>query len=107
MSTTEVPDAALDGIDTDRVIHRVASELHDIAAEIDRVSETSRLSVDLLEASRAIQSALVSLSNWSAPGHDPIPEVLSDTGSLTLQDAWIAARLADPLDARRSTWPDV
>ncbi|HEV3264488.1 MAG TPA: hypothetical protein VG014_03130 [Acidimicrobiales bacterium] len=102
MSTIEVPDVALGGIDTDGVMHRVTGGLHDIAAEIDRMSEASLPNMDLLEASRAIQSALVSLSNWNGSDNDRIPVVLPDTGPLTLSEAWIAARLADPLDARRT-----
>ena len=107
MSTTEVPDLALDNVDTSRIMDRVTAELHDIAAAFDRASEASHPNMELLEASRAIQSALVSLSNWSGSHDDGAPVTNPAAGPLTLQEAWIAARLADPSDDRRSTWPDV
>jgi hypothetical protein len=39
MSTTEVPDLALDNVDTSRTMYRVTAELNEIATAVDRVSE--------------------------------------------------------------------
>jgi hypothetical protein len=46
-------------------MNQVRVELRKIAAVVDRVSEASRPTMELLEARRAIQNALVSLSNGS------------------------------------------
>ncbi len=111
MSTTELPDLALgdaDNVDTGGIMSRVTAELHEIAAAFDRASEASHPTMELLEASRAIQSALVSLGNWRGSQDDGLfPVATTDADPLTLQQAWRAARPADPLDARRSSWPDV
>jgi hypothetical protein len=47
------------------VLYEVIVELRNIAAAVDRVSEMSRSTPDVLAASRAIHSALVLLSEWS------------------------------------------
>lgn len=106
MSTIEVPDVALGTIATSREMRRVTAELYEVAAAVDRVSEVSHPSMELLEASRAIRSALVSLSNSSGFRDAGIPVPMSAAGGITLQDAWIAARPAEPSDAGRSSWLD-
>jgi hypothetical protein len=106
MSTTEASELALGNLDPSRVMSWVTAELNEIAAAVDRAMQQSRPTMELLEASRAIRNALVSLSNWSGSRDDGIRAANPDAGTLTLQEAWAAARLADPLDARRSTGLD-
>ena len=106
MSTTEAPSLGLSRIDTSRVMHQVTAELSEIASAVDRVSESSHPTMELLEASRAIQSALVSLSHWNGSHNDEVPVANADAATLTLSEAWIAARLHDPWDIPRSTWVD-
>ncbi|HEY1988214.1 MAG TPA: hypothetical protein VGG43_02010 [Acidimicrobiales bacterium] len=103
MSTTEAPEVISGDADTSRVMHRVTAELGEIAAVVDRVSEVSPPTVELLEARRAIQSALVSLGNWNG-SHEAREQVSgAGTAMLTLSDAWIAFRPHDPWDRVRST----
>jgi hypothetical protein len=47
-------------VDTNRVVCQVKAQLISIASTVDRVSEPSAPTVELLEASRAIQTAPVS-----------------------------------------------
>lgn len=74
MSDVETAKAVLVGADTNGAMNQVRAELWTIAAAVDRVSDISHPTMELLEASRAIQSALVSLGNWSgaAGGEAPV-----------------------------------
>jgi hypothetical protein len=103
VSTTEAPEVMAGNGDTRRVMHRVTAALNDIAAVVDRVSELSHPTMELLEARRAIQSALVSLSNWNGSDDERVPVRGAATAMLTLSDAWIAFRPHDPWDRVRST----
>ncbi|HWE69779.1 MAG TPA: hypothetical protein VG205_05425, partial [Acidimicrobiales bacterium] len=69
MNDVETAKAALVGADANGAMTQVRAELRKIAAAVDRVSDISHPTMELLEASRAIQSALVSLGNWNgSPG---------------------------------------
>jgi hypothetical protein len=103
MSTTEALDVTTGNVDISPIMDRVTAELNDIAAAVDRVSEVSHPTVELLEASRAIQSALVSLSNWNGSHEERVQESGAGTAMLTLSDAWIAFRPHDPWDRVGST----
>jgi hypothetical protein len=103
----EIPGVESGNMEASRVMHRVTEELSEIAVAVDRVSEASHPTMELLEASRAIQSALVSLNNWRELHGTWIPAMKFSAGSSTLKEAWIAARFADPLDGPRSIWMDV
>jgi hypothetical protein len=52
---------------SESVMAQVTSELRSIAAVIEVVTKTSTPSFDLLEISRAIQTALVLLNDWRDP----------------------------------------
>jgi hypothetical protein len=65
MNDIETAKAVLERADTNRAMNQVRAELRKIAAAVDRFSDISHPTVELLEASQAIQSALVSLGNWS------------------------------------------
>jgi hypothetical protein len=51
-------------------LDQVTAELSNIAAAVDRVSEASDLTAELLEASRAIHKAVVLLNDWSGSSED-------------------------------------
>lgn len=107
MSTTEVPDVEMGDIDTSLVMHRLAAELNEIAAEIGRLSAIASPTMEFLEASRAIQSALVSLSNWDESHDEKAPKSGADSAMPTLSDAWIAFGPHEPWDRVRPTPLDV
>ncbi|HEX3839190.1 MAG TPA: hypothetical protein VHU85_00215 [Acidimicrobiales bacterium] len=65
MNDVEAAKAVVVGAETNGAMNQVRAELREIAAAVDRVSDLSHPTMELLEASRAIQSALVSLGNWS------------------------------------------
>jgi hypothetical protein len=103
MDKTEAPGSGPDGADTGGLMQRVTAELGEIAAAIARVSQTSSPTVELLEASRAIQSALVSLSNWNGSHDERVQTTGTGSATMTLRDAWIAFRPHDPWDRLRPT----
>jgi hypothetical protein len=103
MDKTEATGNRLDGADTSGVIPRVTAELAEIAAAVARVSRTLSPTVELLEASRAIQSALVSLSNWDGSHHERVEATGAGMATMTVRDAWIAFRPHDPWDRVRPT----
>ena len=103
MSTIEGPDAEMGNGDTSGVMQRVTAELGEIAAEIARVIATASPTMELLEASRAIQSALVSLSSWNGSREERVQVTGAGTAMVTLSDAWMAFHPNDPWDRVRST----
>ncbi|MGH9097436.1 MAG: hypothetical protein ACRDWB_08430 [Acidimicrobiales bacterium] len=103
MGGSEVPELASDGADAIGAMHRVIAELGEIAAEVARVLAVASPTMELLEASRAIQSALVSLSDWNGSHDERVPVSGAGTAMLTLSDAWMAFRPHDPWDRVRST----
>jgi len=105
MDRTEAAELASGDAETGKIVHRVTAELGEIAAEVARVSEASSPNMELLEASRAIQSALVSLSNWN--GSDDKRVEMSGAARLTLRDAWIAFGPHESWDRVRPTPLDV
>ena len=58
----------VDVIDADArgLINQAKAELRAIAAAVDRVSEVSHPTVELLDARRAIYTALVVLNDWQS-----------------------------------------
>ncbi|HEX3564121.1 MAG TPA: hypothetical protein VHU17_02005 [Acidimicrobiales bacterium] len=77
MDDVETAKGALARAETNGAMNQVRAELRRIAAAVDRVSDISHPTVELLEASRAIQSALVSLGNWSGTASSEAPLVSS------------------------------
>jgi hypothetical protein len=73
MEDVETARAVAVGADTNGAMNQVRAELRRIAAAVDRVSDISHPTMELLEASRAIQSALVSLGNWSGAASSEAP----------------------------------
>jgi hypothetical protein len=61
--------------DTSGILYQVTADLTAIAAVVDRASEASNPMMDLLEASRALHTALVFLSRWSSARGDEIQMV--------------------------------
>jgi hypothetical protein len=61
--------------DTSGILYQVTADLTAIAAVVDRASEASDPMMDLLEASRALHTALVFLSRWSSARGDEIQMV--------------------------------
>jgi hypothetical protein len=73
MNDVETAKALVVGAETNGAMNQVRAELRRIAAAVDRVSDLSHPTMELLEASRAIQSALVSLGNWSGAASTEAP----------------------------------
>lgn len=73
MDNVETARAVGVGADANGAMSQVRAELRKIAAAVDRVSDISHPTMELLEASRAIQSALVSLANWNGPAVGEAP----------------------------------
>lgn len=73
MDDAETAKAVLVRAETNGAMNQVRAELRKIAAAVDRVSDISHPTMELLEASRAIQSALVSLGNWSGAASSEAP----------------------------------
>jgi hypothetical protein len=73
MNDVETAQSVLVGAETRGAMNQVRAELRKIAAAVDRVSDIPHPTVELLEASRAIQSALVSLGNWSGAASSEAP----------------------------------
>ncbi|HWD52196.1 MAG TPA: hypothetical protein VG412_07335 [Acidimicrobiales bacterium] len=103
MDKTEAPAHGLANADTGGLMQRLTAQLGEIAAAVAGVSETSSPAIELLEASRAIQSALVSLSNWDGSHDERGRTSGAGAATVTLRDAWIAFRPHDPWDRLRST----
>jgi hypothetical protein len=64
MDKAEIPGVAVIKVDMDGVISQVAAELSTLAATVDGVSGAAAPTMELLEASRALQTALVLLNDW-------------------------------------------
>jgi hypothetical protein len=64
MDKAGIPGVAVIKVDMDGVISQVTAELSTLAATVDGVSEAATPTMELLEASRAIQTALVLLNDW-------------------------------------------
>jgi hypothetical protein len=64
--------------DPRRVLHEATVELSNIATAVDLASDVPNPTMEILEASRAIHSALVFLSDWSGSVSDDVPAAGAD-----------------------------
>jgi hypothetical protein len=73
MDEIDASQSGASGNDLSRVLHEATAELSNIAVAVDRASEVPNPTMEILEASRAIHSALVFLSDWSGSVSDDVP----------------------------------